>query len=249
MSEMPLKKSPARSRAWLYVLASVLVMALVLLLVVIRAERGSEAEVARPQEVSSAHQAKPAPMPEPVSASAPALAPASAPAPAPAAFPDTVEGLAAMASAGNARACFELGERSRLGKGTIRDDEEALRWYERASACGDVDVFVRLAKVYEVWGYKARAEVLYEKAAFSGNHEAQLWMAHAPRFVEVPERYAWLNICASWGDTVSMSGLDALEAANPSSVIAKGQLRSREILKLIESGKSGKIVSPATDGR
>jgi hypothetical protein len=247
MYEMPLKKPPARSRAWLYVLAPVLVMALVLLLVVIQAERGSEVEVSRPQEVSSAHPAKPAPMPEPVSAPAPTSAPASAPSPS--AFPETVEGLAAMASAGNARACFELGERSRLGKGTIRDDEEALRWYERASACGDVDVFVRLAKVYEVWGYKARAEVLYEKAAFSGNHEAQLWMAHAPRFAEVPERYAWLNICASWGDTVSMSALDALEKANPSSVIAKGQLRSREILKLIESGKSGEIVSPATDGR
>jgi len=153
-------------------------------------------------------------------------------------LPTNISDLTALASGGNTLACLELGERYRIGKGCIRDDEEAQRWYDKAAADDDTTVVLRLAKIFETLGNRKRAERNFEKAALRGFREAQLWMAYRhlkDETVEISDTYSWFNICAAWGDVASNATRDYMEKTYPSVTIAKGQVRAREIAKTVEA--------------
>jgi TPR repeat protein len=158
-------------------------------------------------------------------------------------LPTNISDLTALASGGNALACIELGDRFRYGKGCIRDDEEALRWYDKAAVHADQTLEMKLAEVFESWGYHLRAATYYEKAAIRGVAKAQIKMAlrnQSPGSIDVTEAYAWYNICAASGDSYAVSMRDKLEQDFPPEIISKGQKRSREILAEIEAKKATK---------
>jgi len=158
-------------------------------------------------------------------------------------LPTSISDLTALASGGNALACIELGDRYRSGKGCIRDDEEALRWYDKAMVHADQTLEMKLAEVFESWGYHLRAATYYEKAAIRGVAKAQIKMAlrnQSPGSIDVTEAYAWYNICAASGDSYAVSMRDKLEQDFPPEIISKGQKRSREILAEIEAKKAKK---------
>ncbi len=157
-------------------------------------------------------------------------------------LPETIAELVPLASSGNTSACFELGERYRLGKGCIRDYEEALRWYQ-AAASDDTALIVKLAKAYEALGQTRLAESSFEKAALKGVREAQLWMAYRhlkDESIEVYDTYAWFNVCAARGDAESASVRDHMDKLYPASVVARGQARALEIARTIEAYESSK---------
>jgi len=158
-------------------------------------------------------------------------------------LPTSISDLTALASGGNTLACLELGERYRIGRGCIRDEEEALRWYNKAAAEEDTAVVLKLAKIFDTLGNRKRAEHNFEKAALRGVREAQLWMAYRhlkDESVEISDTYAWFNICAAWGDVASTATRDHMEKTYPSVTIAKGQVRAREIAKTVEAHEIAK---------
>ena len=152
-------------------------------------------------------------------------------------LPTNIVDLTSLASGGNTLACLELGERYRIGSGCIRDEEVALRWYDKAAADNDTAVVMKLAKAFEVMGERKRAEGKFEKAALRGVREAQLWMAYRhlkDDSIEFSDTYAWFNICAAWGDADSIASRNHMENSYPSVTIAKGQARAREISIMVE---------------
>ena len=153
-------------------------------------------------------------------------------------LPTNISDLMALASGGNALACLELGERYRVGRGCIRDEEEALRWYDKAAADDDTAVVLKLAKIFDTLGNRKQAERNFEKAALRGVRDAQLWMAYrhlADPNVAVSDTYAWFNICAAWGDVASARSRDYMEKSYTSVTIAEGQVRAREIAMTVEA--------------
>jgi uncharacterized protein len=153
-------------------------------------------------------------------------------------LPTNISDLTALASGGNALACFELGERYRVGRGCIRDEEEALRWYDKAAADDDTAVVLKLAKIFDTLGNLKRAERNFEKAALRGVREAQLWMAYRhlkDETVEISDTYSWFNICAAWGDVASNATRDHMEKTYPAVTITRGQVRARDIAITVEA--------------
>ena len=183
---------------------------------------------------------------QPIASSAP-VAPSVvqvAPAPkSPDVLPSGITELTTFASGGNTLACLELGERYRIGKGCIRDEEEALRWYEKAAAVEDLAGLLKLAKAYEALGHFHRAEGSFEKLALRGVREAQLWMAYRhlkDEKVDVADTYAWFNICAAWGDPDSVATRNHMDKLYPALIVAKGQVRSRAIVATIQANEVAK---------
>jgi hypothetical protein len=93
-----------------------------------------------------------------------------------------------------------------------------------------------------------------EAAALCGHQYAQLKLAvlnlqntreglkDSQGFGNVVDAYAWLNICASWGDEVSAARRDELESeikrTYTPATFAQCQARSRQLQKIIESNKT-----------
>ncbi len=153
-------------------------------------------------------------------------------------LPTNISDLTALASGGNTLACIELGERYRVGRGCIRDEEEALRWYDKAAADDDTEVVLRLAKIFETLGNRKRAERNFEKAALRGVREAQLWMAYRhlkDETVEISDTYAWFIICAAWGDVASNATRDYMYKTYPAVTITRGRVRARDIAITVEA--------------
>jgi hypothetical protein len=191
--------------------------------------------------------------------------------PAPDALPATVPELVQLANAGNGRAAFELGERYRQGRGAIKDELEASKWYVKAGETKDIEVSYSLGVMYDAWDseFSSRYRVFssLEAAALCGHQRAQLKLAalnlrntraggsrDAATFGNVVDAYAWLNICASWGDEASVARRDELEVeirrTYTPATIAQCQVRSRQLLKIIESNKTSAtkvIVLPARE--
>lgn len=175
------------------------------------------------------------------------------------ALPATVPELIQLANAGDARACFELGERYRHGRGAIKDEQEAFNWYVKAAGSGDAEISFRLGVMFDAWqsefstSYRVFSHL--EAAALCGHQYAQLKLAalnlrntraggsrDAATFGNVVDAYAWLNICAAWGDEASVAGRDELEVeikrTYTPATLTQCQARSRQILKIIESNKT-----------
>jgi len=187
--------------------------------------------------------------------------------PTPDALPATVPELVELANAGNGRAAFELGERYRQGRGAIKDGQEAFKWYVKAGETKDVEVSYGLGVMFDAWDseFSNRYRVFssLEAAALCGHQRAQLKLAElnlrntlaefnlrntredpkdSQRFGNVVDAYAWLNICAAWGDGASASRRDELESeikrAYTPATLVQCQARSRQLLKIIESNKT-----------
>ena len=173
-------------------------------------------------------------------------------------LPTTVPELVQLANAGNGRASFELGERYRQGRGAIKDEQEAFKWYVKAGETKDIEVSFRLGVMFDAWEseFSTRYRVFscLEAAALCGHQYAQLKLAvlnlrntreglkDSQGFGNVVDAYAWLNICASWGDEVSAARRDELESeikrTYTPATLAQCQARSRQLLKIIESNKT-----------
>jgi hypothetical protein len=61
---------------------------------------------------------------------------------------DPVVLLRQVAEAGDARAMSELGDRYRQGRGVVRDDAEAIRWFQKGAAAGEPSAITRLGEMY-----------------------------------------------------------------------------------------------------
>lgn len=185
--------------------------------------------------IGAADTSKPAAAPAPLASAAVQVSPVPK---AEDVLPTNISDLTALASGGNALACIELGDRYRVGRGCIRDEEEALRWYDKAAADDDTAVVMKLAKAFEVMGERKRAEGKFEKAALRGVRDAQLWMAYRhlkDETVEISDTYSWFNICAAWGDVASNATCNYMEKTYPAVTITKGQVRAREIAITVEA--------------
>ncbi len=187
--------------------------------------------------------------------------------PTPDALPATLPELVQLADAGNGRAAFELGERYRQGRGAIKDGREAFKWYVKAGETKDIEVSYSLGVMFDAWDSELsnhyRVFSSLEAAALCGHQRAQLKLAElnlrntlaelnlrntreytkdSQRFGNVVDAYAWLNICAAWGDGASASRRDELESeikrAYTPATLAQCQARSRQLLKIIESNKT-----------
>ena len=190
--------------------------------------------------------------------------------PAPDALPATVPELVQLANAGNGRAAFELGERYRQGRGAIKDELEASKWYVKAGETKDIEVSYSLGVMFDAWDseFSTRYRVFssLEAAALCGHQRAQLKLAalnirhtqqslkESQGFGNIVDAYAWLNICASWGDEASANRRDELESevrrTYTPATLAQCQVRSRQLLKIIESNKTSAtkvIVLPARE--
>jgi len=187
--------------------------------------------------------------------------PASTAAPGAEALPSTLPELVQFANAGNARASFELGERYRQGRGVIKDEQEAFKWYAKAGETKDIEVSFRLGVMFDDWDSVFSTKYLVfrslEAAALCGHQRSQLKLAalnlsntrasskDALGFGNVVDAYAWLNICAASGDAASASRRDELEAEIRKSYVpatlTQCQVRSRQLLKIIESNKESAL--------
>lgn len=142
----------------------------------------------------------------------------------------TLDRLKELSSRGNAEASFEVGERYRLGKGCIRDAEEADRWYAEIVNTADPDTMFRLAEAYLASGRSQSSRMLFSKAALWGVRSAQLQLAYRSPSDKV-EFYAWFKVCSSWGDVASTHAVERFEGDPTSASSASlGRLRAREIL-------------------
>jgi len=184
--------------------------------------------------------------------------PESTAAPGAEALPSTLPELVQLADAGNGRASFELGERYRQGRGVIKDEQEAFKWYVKAGEAVDAEVSFRLGVMFDAWDseFSTRYRVFscLEAAALCGHQYAQLKLAalnlsntrasskDALGFGNVVDAYAWLNICAASGDAASAAGRDELEAEIKRTytpvTLVQCQVRTRQLLKIIESNKT-----------
>lgn len=174
------------------------------------------------------------------------------------ALPSTIPELVQLADAGNGRASFELGERYRQGRGVVMDERMAFKWYVKAGETGDSEVSFRLGVMFDAWESELstpyRVFSYLESAALCGHQYAQLKLAalnlrntrasskDTMTFGNVVDAYAWLSICADWGDEASALGRDELGAeikrTYAPATFVQCQVRSRQILKIIESNKT-----------
>jgi TPR repeat protein len=112
--------------------------------------------------------------------------------------------------------------------------------------------------MFDDWGgeFSTRYRVFsyLEAAALCGHQNAQLKLAElnlqntreglkdSLGFGNVVDAYAWLNICAAWGHEASASRRDELEVEIRRSYVpatlTQCQVRSRQLLKIIESNKT-----------
>lgn len=174
------------------------------------------------------------------------------------ALPSTIPELVQLADAGNGRASFELGERYRQGRGVVMDERMAFKWYVKAGETGDAEVSFRLGVMFDAWESELstpyRVFSYLESAALCGHRRSQLKLAalnlrntrasskDAMTFGNIVDAYAWLSICADWGDEASALGRDELgseiKRTYAPATFVQCQVRSRQILKIIESNKT-----------
>ena len=138
------------------------------------------------------------------------------------------------------------------------DERMAFRWYVKAGETGDAEVSYRLGVMFDAWtsdfSTPYRVFSYLESAALCGHRPSQLKLAAlnlsntrasskgALGFGNVVDAYAWLTICADWGDEASAAGRDELEAeikrTYAPATFVQCQVRARQILKIIESNKT-----------
>lgn len=149
----------------------------------------------------------------------------------------TLDRLKELSARGNAEASFEVGERYRLGKGCIRDAEEADRWYDAIIKTADPDMMHKLAGSYLAIGRFSSSTDLYRRAAIWGVRSAQLQLAYLMRnsASDHVETYAWFRVCSSWGDVASAHAVERFEKEDlAGDMISVGRLRERQILIQVE---------------
>jgi TPR repeat protein len=87
------------------------------------------------------------------------------------------------AEAGNAAACYKVGEAYENGTGVTMDFAESLKWYRRAAEAGDKYAYIKVGYFYEkgmVVGRDPAAAVgWYRKAQAKGN----IWAYHMLAFM------------------------------------------------------------------
>lgn len=157
----------------------------------------------------------------------------------------SVRQLESLSLRGSASASFELGERYRLGKGSIRDAVEANRCYDQAMLVANPDTMCRLAAVFESLGRAEDCRIMYEKAAIWGVPDAQLQAAfhHYEKAPNSVETYAWFSLCTSFGNISSISHRDRIENGMSLAELAHGRALVRVIKgkvalsRIIMSGK------------
>jgi TPR repeat protein len=135
------------------------------------------------------------------------------------------------------------------GRGVIKDVEEALKWFKRASEGGNIDAKKSIANLYDTGGevgYDATmASKLYLEVALTGDVWSQRLLGFRYRngnglSVDSVESYAWFNVCASSDDSVAAMERDEAAKTLTRAQILAAQKRSREILKEIEAKKAKK---------
>ena len=114
------------------------------------------------------------------------------------------EAIKAKAEKGNAAAQYNLGIMYRTGRGVLKDDKEAVKWYRKAAEQGDAIAQLNLGGMY----YNGKG-VLEDYAT----------------------AYAWFNIAAANGGVNAKEIKSLLAKEMTADQIAEGQKLSREMVK------------------
>ena len=137
---------------------------------------------------------------------------------------------------------FVLGIAYEKGEGVPENLQEAVKWYLKAAEQGHVRAMCAVKAYIPEWTVKVVKWL--RNAAEQGQPDAQLDLGTRYRYGDgVPkdyvEAYAWFNLAAASGDTVSIKFgalfRDAIEAEMLPEQVAEGQKRSRELAAMIES--------------
>jgi len=91
-------------------------------------------------------------------------------------YTEAIAWLLPNASAGNAKAAFELGKLYQLGKGVPADPEAASVWFELAADDGNTEAAYLLALVLEDLGRTSEAADRMHQAADAGSASARRWL-------------------------------------------------------------------------
>jgi TPR repeat protein len=135
------------------------------------------------------------------------------------------------------------------GDGVIKDTEEALKWFRRASEGGYVESKRILGNLYHsgqnVAADPVMASKLYLEVAMAGDVECQRVMGVRYQHgfgvsADLEEAYAWFNIAASNGDSQAAGLREDVAKSLESEPILAAQKRSRELLKEMEAKKAKK---------
>ena len=131
---------------------------------------------------------------------------------------ESIEQMTETAQAG-VEAMFNLGVAYDFGDGVERDMEQAIMWYERAAACGDVRAMFNLGVTYDIGdGVEmddAQAVAWYEQAAEAGSDKAMFnlgIMYYNGEGVEADEdmAVAWLERAVEAGYEDAQEVLDSI---------------------------------------
>ncbi len=87
--------------------------------------------------------------------------------------PKDVSDLRKAAELGDAQKQYELGNRYYTGRGVVKDQTEAMRWWRKAAEQGDAEMQRRLAFQYWLDGNNVEAAKWYLKAGEQGSVLAQ----------------------------------------------------------------------------
>jgi len=114
------------------------------------------------------------------------------------------------AEAGDAGACFRLGQMSGLGLGCAQSYGEAVRWYREAAGRGHAGAQCNLGFMYG-----------------TGRGVPQDYV----------QAYAWYNVAAAAGDDVARRNRDAVAQRMSPGQLERAQELSRELFDSVESGR------------
>ncbi len=155
------------------------------------------------------------------------------------------------AEKGDAKAQNVLGIFYEYGRGVVKDEVEAVKWYRKAADQGDSDVQVRLGYMYSYGQGVVKDEVeavrWYRKAADQGYAAAQfilgLMYSHGEGVVKDEiEGYKWHLLAGAQGNEEAKKNISIIERAMTPSQRAEGQRLARE-WKPVKATAEGK---PAT---
>ena len=156
------------------------------------------------------------------------------------------EQIRKAAEQGVARAQFNLGFMYATGRGVLKDEAEAVRWYRLAAEQGDAHAQYNLGLMYDegtgVLEDYQEAEKWYRLAAEQGGARAQNSLAVMCLQVEKLEcdfvkSYAWLVLSAAQGNKNAAKNKDRLKKMMDRSQVFKAQRLAAKLLKRIESSK------------
>lgn len=166
--------------------------------------------------------------------------------------------LRAHAERGEARACFELGERLLLGNGVPADPPAARGWLEKAAQGGVADAWFRLGKMHtDGLGVPADAKRgfdCYLEAARRGLPEAMHNVGAAlvsGRGLkrDYVEGLAWLMVATKSGAPPDSERRTREHLAQRPAVIAAAEQRAVLILEELKSPAAVKEKIPPTDSK